>query len=53
MANAVTDLLDDSELAAQISKNGRLLAEESSWDTVRGKWEELFSRLLTEKQRKK
>jgi L-malate glycosyltransferase len=53
MANAVTGLLDDSELAAQISKNGRLLAEESSWDTVRGKWEELFSRLLTEKQRKK
>jgi glycosyltransferase involved in cell wall biosynthesis len=45
MAEAIKRLLDDAELAGRLSANGRLLAERSSWEQVRPRWEELFADL--------
>lgn len=46
MAEAVCTLLTDPDLAERISKNGRALAEHSSWNTVRECWERLFDEML-------
>jgi glycosyltransferase involved in cell wall biosynthesis len=46
MAEAIFSLLDDPDLAAWLSRNGRLVAERSSWDRVRLQWEEMFNELL-------
>jgi L-malate glycosyltransferase len=43
MAAAVTRLLRGPDLAAQLSENGRRLAERSAWDAVRPKWESIFA----------
>ena len=43
MADAVLRLLDDPELAERLSRNGRVLAERSSWESVRKQWEEIFA----------
>jgi glycosyltransferase involved in cell wall biosynthesis len=49
MAEAVNRLLKDSHLSEQISRNGRLLAERSSWPSVRKCWDEAFAGLLSRK----
>lgn len=45
MAAAVGRLLDEPELAEKLSVNGRLLAEASSWESVRPMWMGLFEEL--------
>lgn len=45
IADAVTRLLRDPELTSRLSANGRLLAERSSWDSVRSFWENMFREL--------
>ena len=52
MAEGVIELLESVELAERISKNGRLLAERSSWEVVRGDWEELFAEIMQVKTSK-
>jgi glycosyltransferase involved in cell wall biosynthesis len=47
MAEAVCTLLNDAELAGRLSRNGRALAERSSWPTVRLMWEELLSEIAS------
>ncbi len=49
MANAVNSLLQDPELTKKLSKNGRLLAELSSWKAVRICWDELFAEIMKTK----
>ena len=53
MADAIDKLLNDSELTQKLSTNGRLLAEKSSWQAVRGCWEKLFVELTERKSVKK
>lgn len=48
MADAVTRLLSEPDLAYRLSKNGRKLAEKSAWLTVRPQWESLFAEVLHE-----
>lgn len=45
MAQAVTRLVDDPELAARLSRNGREVAERSAWPAVRDAWLDLVSAL--------
>lgn len=52
MAAAVTKLLHDSDLTKKLSNNGRLLAEQSSWHSVRRVWEKLFAELIDKKREK-
>jgi glycosyltransferase involved in cell wall biosynthesis len=42
MADAVLRLLEDPELAGRLSRNGRRLAERSTWDVVGPLWTDLF-----------
>jgi len=42
IAAAVSRLVEDPELTGRLSQNGRLLAERSSWESVRTCWENLF-----------
>jgi glycosyltransferase involved in cell wall biosynthesis len=42
MARAIACLMRNSELASRLSANGRMLAENSSWDRVRPQWEQVF-----------
>ena len=51
MADAVISLLENADLAARISANGRLLAERSSWEKVRSEWEGLFDEIMQMKYR--
>lgn len=51
MANAVCSLLEDPELTARLSQNGRLLAEGSSWETVRVEWEKLFAEIMHSREK--
>lgn len=51
MANAVIMLLENKELVERLSKNGRLLAERSSWEAVRVEWEKLFDELINNRVR--
>lgn len=46
MAAAIVALLENPELAGRISKNGRKVAERSSWEKVRADWEKLFDEIL-------
>jgi hypothetical protein len=45
MSLAVLRLLAEPDLAARLSRNGRILALRSDWDAVRGQWEDLFATL--------
>lgn len=49
MAEAIERLLENPDLAAKLSANGRLLAERSSWDRVRLEWEKMFQELAENK----
>ncbi len=51
MANAVISLLKNAELAERISKNGRELAERSSWNEVRAEWVKIFDEVTQIKVR--
>jgi glycosyltransferase involved in cell wall biosynthesis len=50
MAEAIRTLLENPALAAKLSVEARLLAERSSWDQVRPKWEVMFQKVLEGKQ---
>jgi glycosyltransferase involved in cell wall biosynthesis len=52
MVQAVKMLLTDSAAAQKISRNAGLLAEKSSWTTLRGDWEELFAVVLKQATKK-
>ena len=43
MANAIRELLTDSDLSLALLKNARKKAESFSWDNVRPKWENLLN----------
>jgi glycosyltransferase involved in cell wall biosynthesis len=45
MTAAILRLLEDPALAERLSRNGRRLAERSSWPEVRRQWETLFARV--------
>ncbi|MBX6330362.1 MAG: glycosyltransferase family 4 protein [Gemmatimonadaceae bacterium] len=45
MAAAVLRILDEPGLAARLSRNGRAMAERSSWEQVRAQWDALFDEL--------
>lgn len=47
MANAVLRLLDDPSLAGRLSRNGRRMAERSTWDAVGPLWTGLFREMVT------
>jgi glycosyltransferase involved in cell wall biosynthesis len=47
MANAVLGLLNDPDLAGRLSRNGRRLAERSTWDAVGPQWTGLFREMAT------
>lgn len=49
MANAIKSLLEDPDLTEKLSKNGRALAELSSWTKVRICWDELFAEITKTK----
>jgi L-malate glycosyltransferase len=46
MALAIQNLFNNSDLAGQLSRNGRLLAERFSWEQVRPQWEALFAEIM-------
>jgi hypothetical protein len=52
MVQAVKMLLTDSVAAQKISRNAGLLAEKSSWTTLRSDWEELFTVVLKQASKK-
>lgn len=47
MTSAVFRLLKDPSLAETLSRNGRKLAERSSWEQIKPKWEDVFSRMMS------
>lgn len=49
MVEAIKRLLGDANLTEQISRNGRELAERSSWNSVKKLWEDLFAEVLNRK----
>jgi glycosyltransferase involved in cell wall biosynthesis len=49
MVEAIKELLDNPQLAGRLSRNGRVLAEQSSWEVVRPSWQALFDELLMNK----
>lgn len=53
MVKAVKKLIDDSLLTNKISRNGRCLAERSSWKAVCPQWEKLFLQLTGKKEEPK
>lgn len=46
MADAIIRLMKEDTLAAQLSRNGRILAERSSWPQVKGHWEDAFRKAM-------
>ncbi|MGD9629033.1 MAG: glycosyltransferase family 4 protein [Pyrinomonadaceae bacterium] len=48
MVGAIASLLENSDLARDLSVNGRELADRSSWENVRPQWEELFDEIQLE-----
>lgn len=52
MADAALILLKDMDLTEKISRNGRQLAEKSSWENVRKLWESLFAEVLERRKSK-
>jgi L-malate glycosyltransferase len=53
MADAIRTLLKNPDLTEQLSRKGRLLAENSAWTSVRTSWEELFAEISARKRRTK
>jgi L-malate glycosyltransferase len=51
MTEAVLRLLHEPDLTGRLSENGRRLAECSSWEEVLPQWEELFSEVLSRRDR--
>ena len=49
MVKSIKMLLDNPELTQKISRNGRALAENSAWTTVRLEWERLIEEVLAKK----
>lgn len=49
MVKSIKMLLDNPELTRKISRNGRALAENSAWTTVRLEWEKLIEEILAKK----
>ncbi|MEP7036988.1 MAG: glycosyltransferase family 4 protein [Acidobacteriota bacterium] len=49
MVKSIRMLLDNPELTRKISRNGRALAENSAWITVRSEWEKLIEEVLAKK----
>lgn len=49
MSKSIMELTSNSQLTEKLSVNGRLLAERSSWNSVRKEWEMLFEEILTNK----
>ena len=47
MAAAVLRLLRDPDSASRLSRNGRQLAEHSSWEQLRPQWENLFAEMMS------
>lgn len=46
MASAVRTLLDDPVLTEKLSRNGRVLAERSSWQSIHSQWNEVFDAIM-------
>lgn len=46
MSRAIQRLLKDPELVSKLSRNGRELAMNSSWERVRPQWEKVFLMVL-------
>lgn len=46
MADAVLRLLGDHELSTRLARNGRQLAERSSWEVIKPLWDAAFARVL-------
>lgn len=46
MADAVSSLLENPDLTELLSRNGRSLAEQSSWESVQISWNELFVEIM-------
>ncbi len=46
MAGAVRRLLDEPGLAGRLSTEGRCLAESCAWESVRGRWHDVFQQVL-------
>lgn len=53
MADAIKNLLENEGLTEKLSQNGRLLAEKSSWESVREIWLSLFDEVLRKRKSKK
>lgn len=51
MASAVRRLLEDSTLAARLSREGRTKAEQFDWSLVMPQWESLFASLAKRRER--
>lgn len=49
MANAIRRLLEDPNLAARLCANGRRLAQQVSWQSVRPRWERLFGEVMAQR----
>jgi glycosyltransferase involved in cell wall biosynthesis len=49
MANAIRRLIEDPDLAARLSTNGRRLAEAVSWEAVRPQWESVFAEVMAQR----
>ena len=52
-AEAITRLLQDSDLAGRLSIGGRRLAEKSSWEEVKPRWTALFDRVAGREPRER
>ena len=46
MTIAIKNLLNKPDLTERLSRNGRLLVEKFSWNSVRRDWEELFAKII-------
>jgi glycosyltransferase involved in cell wall biosynthesis len=53
MVRAIERLLNEPDLAAQLSAKGRELAERSAWEKVRPQWERVFAEILDGNSRKR
>jgi glycosyltransferase involved in cell wall biosynthesis len=42
MTQAIIELIENSELANQLSQNGRKLAEQFDWNSVKNQWKEIL-----------
>jgi glycosyltransferase involved in cell wall biosynthesis len=42
MVDAITELIENPELAQKLSKNGRELVEQFDWEIVKNQWKEIL-----------